>query len=74
MYIARQDIRRKKKLNELLDIGAQQEKDLKRLQRDATNREARLHMAEIGQILQKSFQRKSACLKGVGYIGQMRFV
>ena len=57
IIFVRQEIRRKKKLNELLDIGAQQEKDLKKLQRDATNREARLHMAEIGQILQKSFQR-----------------
>ena len=50
-----QDLDRQRKLNELADLARQQEKELKRLERDVSQKSAKIHMAEVLHVLRKAY-------------------
>jgi molybdenum cofactor biosynthesis enzyme MoaA len=63
-----QDIKRKKKLHELMEQGQDNERDLKRAQRDAVSRTARLHMAEMLQVLKSAYSRECSNYNSINVI------
>ena len=51
----RQEITRKKTIHDLMEKGDERDRELKRAQRDAVHRQAKIHMAEMMTVLRAAY-------------------
>jgi len=68
-----QEIARKKTIHDLMEKGDERDRELKRAQRDAVHRQAKIHMAEMMTVLRaaytKGFQSMKTGVSGIEAIG-----